>query len=94
MYGATYTTVLPQTGNGLELQGIAAVVIGGTSLAGGVGSMSGTLIGVFIMSVLKMGRTSIGLQPQWQTFFVGGGVILAVLMDIYRQKSANKVKAA
>lgn len=94
MYGATYTTVLPQTGNGLELQGIAAVVIGGTSLAGGVGSMSGTLIGVFIMSVLKMGLTSIGLQPQWQTFFVGVVVILAVLMDIYRQKSANKVKAA
>lgn len=94
MYGAAYTTVLPQTGNGLELQGIAAVVIGGTSLAGGVGSMSGTLIGVFIMSVLKMGLTSIGLQPQWQTFFVGVVVILAVLMDIYRQKSANKVKAA
>ena len=93
MYAATYTTVLPGTGNGLELQGIAAVVIGGTSLAGGVGSMSGTLIGVFIMSVLKMGLTSIGLQPQWQTFFVGVVVILAVLMDIYRQRSANKVKA-
>ncbi|WP_066687828.1 ABC transporter permease [Christensenella intestinihominis] len=94
MYGATYTTVLPGTGNGLELQGIAAVVIGGTSLAGGVGSMSGTFIGVFIMAVLKTGLTSIGLQPQWQTFFVGVVVILAVLMDIYRQKSANKVKAA
>lgn len=93
MYAATYTTVLPATGNGLELQGIAAVVIGGTSLSGGVGSMTGTLIGVFIMSVLKMGLTSIGLQPQWQTFFVGVVVILAVLLDIYRQKSANKVKA-
>ena len=94
MYGAAYTTILPSTGNGLELQGIAAVVIGGTSLAGGVGSMSGTLIGVFIMSVLKQGLTAIGLPPQWQTFFVGVVVILAVLMDIYRQKSANKVKVA
>lgn len=94
MYGAAYTTILPGTGNGLELQGIAAVVIGGTSLAGGVGSMSGTLIGVFIMAVLKQGLTAIGLQPQWQTFFVGVVVILAVLMDIYRQKSANKVKIA
>lgn len=94
MYGAAYTTILPATGNGLELQGIAAVVIGGTSLAGGVGSMSGTLIGVFIMSVLKQGLTAIGLQPQWQTFFVGVVVILAVMMDIYRQKSANKVKVA
>ncbi|MEG2361426.1 MAG: ABC transporter permease [Christensenella sp.] len=94
MYSATYTTILPGTGNGLELQGIAAVVIGGTSLAGGVGSMSGTMIGVFIMAVLKTGLTAIGLQPQWQTFFVGVVVILAVLMDIYRQKSATKVKVA
>ncbi len=94
MYAASYTTVLPSTGNGLELQGIAAVVIGGTSLAGGVGTMSGTLIGVFIMAVLKTGLTTIGLQPQWQTFFVGIVVILAVLMDISRQKAANKVKVA
>lgn len=93
MYAATYTTVLPGTGNGLEMQGIAAVVIGGTSLAGGVGSMSGTLIGVFTMAVLKTGLTAVGLQPQWQTFFVGVVVILAVLMDIYRQKNAVKVKA-
>ncbi len=89
-YAATFTTVLPGGGNGLELQGIAAVVIGGTSLAGGVGSMAGTMIGVFIMAVLKSGLMAISVPPQWQTLLTGVVVILAVLMDIYRQKSANK----
>ncbi|MGI6239710.1 MAG: ABC transporter permease, partial [Christensenellales bacterium] len=54
-YASTYTTITPGTGNGQELNAIAAVVIGGTSMAGGSGSMVGTLIGVFIMSVLKAG---------------------------------------
>ncbi len=93
-YAATFTTVIPGSGNGLELQGIAAVVIGGTSLAGGVGSMTGTMIGVFIMAVLKSGLMAISIPQQWQTLLTGVVVILAVLLDIYRQKSANKVKAA
>ncbi len=93
-YAATFTTVLPGGGNGLELQGIAAVVIGGTSLAGGVGSMSGTMIGVFIMAVLRSGLMAISVPQQWQTLLTGVVVILAVLMDIYRQKSASKVKTA
>lgn len=92
-YAATFTTVIPGSGNGLELQAIAAVVIGGTSLAGGVGSMAGTVIGVFIMSVLKNGLMSVGLQQQWQMLFTGIVVILAVLLDIYRTNAANKVKA-
>lgn len=54
-YAACYTTVIPGTGNGLEMNGITAVIIGGTSMAGGSGSIIGTMIGVFIMSVLKNG---------------------------------------
>ena len=61
-------------------------------MAGGSGSIVGTLIGVFIMSVLKSGLTSVGLQSHWQTFLTGIVVIGAVLLDIYRTKSANKVK--
>lgn len=91
-YAATFTTVIPGQGAGLELQGIAAVVIGGTSLAGGVGSMTGTMIGVFIMAVLKSGLMAIGIPQQYQTLLTGIVVILAVLMDIYRQNSAVKVK--
>ncbi len=89
-YGATYTTVIPGTGNGQELNAIAGVVIGGTSMSGGSGTMVGTLIGVFIMSVLKNGLVSVGLEAQWQTFFTGVVVIGAVLLDIQRNKAANK----
>ncbi|KLU63140.1 ribose transport system permease protein RbsC [Peptococcaceae bacterium CEB3] len=92
LYAATYTTIVPQTGNGLELYAIAAVVIGGTSLAGGVGSLVGSLIGVFIMTVLKDGLMSMNMQSQWQIFFTGVVVILAVLLDIYRSKKAAQVK--
>ena len=92
VYAATYTTIIPGTGNGLEMNAIAAVVIGGTSMAGGVGTMSGTLIGALLMSVLKTGLMSMGLQGHFQTFFTGAVVILAVLLDIYRNKKATAVK--
>lgn len=92
MYAAAYTTITPGTGNGQEMNGITGVVIGGTSMAGGSGTMAGTLIGVFIMAVLKNGLSACGLQAPWQTFFTGLVVIGAVLLDIYRTKAANKVK--
>ena len=92
LYAATYTTAIPGTGNGLETYAIAAVVIGGTSMAGGSGTMVGTLIGIFIMAVLKAGLSSMGLQAHWQTFFTGVVVIGAVLMDNLRNKAAQKVK--
>ncbi len=91
-YAAAYTTITPGTGNGQEMNGITAVVIGGTSMAGGTGTMVGTLIGVFIMSVLKNGLSSCGLQAPWQTFFTGVVVIGAVLLDIQRNKAANRIK--
>ena len=92
LYAAAYTTITPGTGNGQEMNGITAVVIGGTSMAGGSGTMVGTLIGVFIMSVLKTGLSACGLQAPWQTFFTGVVVIGAVLLDIQRTKAANRVK--
>lgn len=91
-YAAAYTTITPGTGNGQEMNGITGVVIGGTSMAGGSGTMAGTLIGVFIMSVLKNGLSACGLQAPWQTFFTGLVVIGAVLLDIQRTKAANRVK--
>jgi ribose transport system permease protein len=92
-YAAIYTTVLPAAGQGFELFAIAGAVIGGTSLAGGVGSVFGTLIGVFIMSVLSVGLPSMDLQSHYQTFFTGVVVIGAVLLDMYRTKKASEVKA-
>ena len=91
-YAAAYTTITPGTGNGQEMNGITGVVIGGTSMSGGSGTMVGTLIGVFIMAVLKNGLSACGLQAPWQTFFTGLVVIGAVLLDIQRTKAANRVK--
>ena len=91
-YAATYTTVLPAQGQGFELFAIAGAVIGGTSLSGGVGTVFGTLIGVFIMSVLSVGLPSMDLQAHYQTFFTGIVVIGAVLLDMYRNRKAAEVR--
>ena len=91
-FAAAYVTVVPNTGQGFELEAIAAVVIGGTSLAGGIGSLTGTMIGVFIMSTLGAGLVSMGIPAPFQVFFSGLVVIGAVLLDIQRTKRANQVK--
>ena len=91
-YAAVYSTITPGTGAGQEMHGITGVIVGGTSMAGGSGTMVGTLIGVFIMSVLKNGLPACGLQAPWQNFFTGIVVIGAVLLDIQRTKAASKVK--
>ena len=93
-YAAVYSTITPGTGAGQEMHGITGVVVGGTSMAGGSGTMVGTLIGVFIMSVIKNGLPACGLQAPWQNFFTGLVVIGAVLLDIQRTKAAAKVKKA
>ena len=91
-FAAVYTTVMPAQGQGFELYAIAGAVIGGTSLSGGIGSVFGTLIGVYIMSVLRTGLPSMDLQAHYQTFFTGVVVIGAVLLDIYRNRRASEVK--
>jgi ribose transport system permease protein len=91
-FAAVYTTVMPAQGQGFELYAIAGAVIGGTSLSGGVGSVFGTLIGVYIMSSLRVGLPSMDLQAHYQTFFTGVVVIGAVLLDLYRNKRASEVR--
>ncbi len=91
-FAAVYTTVMPAQGAGFELYAIAGAVIGGTSLAGGSGTIFGTMIGVYIMSVLRTGLPLMDLQSHWQTFFTGVVVILAVLLDVYRNKRASTVR--
>ena len=91
-YAAIYTTVLPQQGQGFELNAIAAAVIGGTSLSGGIGTIWGTIIGVFIMAVLTTGLPSLNLEAHYQIFFTGIIVIGAVLLDMYRTRKAAEVR--
>jgi ribose transport system permease protein len=76
----------PALGQGYELDAIAAVVIGGTSLSGGTGTIVGTLIGAFIMSVLTNGLRIMSVAQEWQTVLTGAIIILAVYMDILRRR--------
>jgi len=85
-YAATYSVLLPGGGGGFELDAIAGVVIGGTSMSGGYGTIAGTLIGVFIMSVLKTGLPLIGLQPHYQQFITGFVLIVAVFADVINRR--------
>jgi ribose transport system permease protein len=75
----------PALGQGYELDAIAAVVIGGTSLAGGRGSVLGTLIGAFIMSVLANGLRILNVSQEWQTAVTGVIIVMAVYLDILRR---------
>jgi ribose transport system permease protein len=79
-------TVLPNSN--LLLGAIAAVVIGGTSLYGGRGRMSGTIVGALIPTVLLNGYVILGIQPYWQNVSVGAVLILAVFIDLARRSRA------
>jgi len=76
----------PALGLGYELEAIAAVVIGGTSLAGGRGTILGTLIGALIMSVLTNGLRILSVTQEWQTVVTGAIIILAVYIDMMRRR--------
>lgn len=80
----------PTTAVGLELNIIAAVVIGGASLSGGQGTVTGTLIGALIMSIVANGCTKLGLSNWVQEIVTGGIIIAAVLLDYLRRRSAQK----
>jgi ribose transport system permease protein len=73
-----------------NLQAIAAVVIGGTSLFGGIGTMLGTVFGVFIPAVLQNGFVIVGVQPFWQQVAVGAVLIAAVYLDQLRRRSQHR----
>jgi ribose transport system permease protein len=72
-------------GTGEELAVIAATVIGGTNLAGGEGTILGTVVGAIILEVLRNGLLLFGVDPYWQGVFVGAVIILAVSVDYFRK---------
>lgn len=83
----------PSLGLGYELEAIAAVVIGGTSLAGGRGTILGTLIGALIMSVLTNGLRVLSVAPEWQTVVTGAIIIIAVYVDQLRHPKLRTSKS-
>ncbi|MBK8988764.1 MAG: ABC transporter permease [Chloroflexi bacterium] len=85
MIAARLNSAQPALGAGYELDAIAAVVIGGTSLSGGEGTILGTVIGAFVISVLTNGLRILSVPQEWQIVITGAIVILAVYADILRR---------
>jgi ribose transport system permease protein len=79
----------PDAARGWELDVIAAVVIGGTSLFGGEGTILGTLIGAAIMQVIRNGLVLLGFPAYWQPAAIGAVIILAVMLDYWRRERAS-----
>jgi ribose transport system permease protein len=76
----------PQAATGYELDAIAAVVIGGASLAGGVGRISGTLIGALVLAVIRNGLNLLNVSAFWQQVIIGLVIAVAVGIDVLRRK--------
>lgn len=88
------TSAAPQTGNTFELNAIAAVVIGGASLAGGRGTVKGALIGAFVIGFLSDGLVMVGVSTFWQTVIKGLVIVLAVMLDQGQQRLKDARAAA
>ena len=73
-----------------NLAAIAAVVLGGTSLFGGIGTVLGTVVGVFIPAVLQNGFVILGVQPFWQQVAVGAILIVAVYIDQLKRRAQER----
>jgi len=80
----------PLAGSGAELDSIAAVIIGGASFFGGVGTVSGTLVGALIIGVLRNGLNLLDVSSYWQTAVIGVVIVMAVWIDVLRQRSGAK----
>ena len=98
-WAASFATVASATGNGMELDAIAGVYIGGTSAAGGVASIAGTVIGNIMLVVIRSGlnfvlaRFELNLNSTYVTYVLTGIiVVVAVLMDVIKNKNVGKVK--
>jgi ribose transport system permease protein len=93
MYMLRLNISSPILGVGFELNAIAAVVIGGTSMSGGKGSLTGTFLGACIMGVLNNGLLLIGLGDFARQIVTGAVIILAVILDVYRNRLSRRLSS-
>jgi rhamnose transport system permease protein len=81
-----FADIDPNAGMGLELQVIAAVVVGGVAITGGRGSMIGSLLGVALLGSIGPALVFLGVQPQWEKAIQGLVILLAVASDAFRRE--------
>ena len=77
-------------GEGFEMDAIAAVVIGGTSMSGGVGTVGGTFIGILIIGVITNGLNLMGINSFWQNVLKGVIILAAVIIDVARKNRSKQ----
>ena len=90
IWSARLGSAAAMLGAGFEMDAIAAVVIGGTSMSGGVGTVGGTFIGILIIGVITNGLNLMGINSFWQDVFKGVIIMAAVVFDVFRKRRANK----
>ncbi len=83
IYAARLNVATPKAGQGLELDVIAACFIGGAAVTGGVGKVTGAVIGAFIIGVMNNGMSIVGIDIGWQFVIKGAVLMLAVFLDVY-----------
>ena len=88
MISARLYSALPTMGEGAEMDAIAAVVLGGTMMSGGAGTLGGTLIGALIIGVMNNGLNLLGVNSYWQDVCKGAIILLAIFIDIMKDKRA------
>jgi len=85
-------SALPSIGDGLELQAVAAAVIGGTALTGGVGTVFGAIVGALLIRVIDNGLVLSQVDANWFKFAVGGLTIFAVVANSWLRRTARRIK--
>lgn len=83
-------SAVPTNADGAEMDAIASVVIGGTSMSGGEGTMTGTLIGILIIGVIANGLNLLNVPQGAQRIVKGGIIVLAVIVDVLRKRRSQK----
>lgn len=81
----------PATGESWEMNAIASVVLGGTSMSGGVGSIGGTIIGILVITVLNDGMTMMGVSNFWQMVIKGVVIVVAVVIDLIQKDMQKRI---
>lgn len=91
---AQLTAANPSSGDGWEMNAISAVVLGGTSMAGGTGTIGGTIIGAFVIGVINDGMIIIGVSEFWQKVIKGIIIVLAVIIDQFQARMQARIALA
>lgn len=89
IYGARFATVQPAIGTGSEMNIFAAVIVGGTSMMGGVGTIIGAVLGCVLLAMITNVLIMMGISSYWQAFVFGLILIISLFIDRYRQRTIN-----